>query len=53
MFREFYARDICMICSLNLCTGRPMSEGDNTRCCFNKLQPPDDENIMLDTCRGI
>jgi hypothetical protein len=26
---------------------------DDTRCCINTIQPPDDENIMLETCRGF
>jgi len=24
---------------------------DDTRCCINTIQPPDDEHIMLETCR--
>ena len=39
--------------SLNLCTGRPLTENDNTRCFINTIQPPDDEHIMLETCRGL
>ena len=38
---------------LNLCTGRPLTESDDTRCCINTIQPPDDEHIMLETCRGL
>jgi len=30
--------------SLNLCTGRSLTEGDDTRCCINTLWPPDDEH---------
>ena len=26
---------------------------DDTRCCINKIQPPDDEYIMHETCRGL
>ena len=26
---------------------------DDTRCCINTIQPPDDEHIMLETCRGM
>ena len=26
---------------------------DDTRCCINTVQPPDDEHIMLETCRGL
>ena len=37
--------------SLNLCTGRPLIESDDTRCCINKIQSHDDEHIMLETCR--
>ena len=38
--------------SLNLCTGRPLTESDGTRRCINTIKPPDDEHIMLETCRG-
>jgi hypothetical protein len=37
----------------HLCTGRPLTENDDTRCCINTIQPPDDEHIMLETCRGL
>ena len=30
--------------SLNLCTGQPLAESDATRCCINKILPPDDEH---------
>ena len=39
--------------SLNLCSGRPLTESDDTRYCINTIQPPDDEHIMLETCRGL
>jgi len=26
---------------------------DDTRCCINAIQPPDDEHITLETCRGF
>ena len=39
--------------SLNLCTGRPLTESDDTRCCINTIQPPADEHIMLKTCGGL
>ena len=26
---------------------------DDTRCCINTIQPPDDEHVMLETCRGL
>jgi len=38
---------------LNLCTGQPLSESDDIRCCINTIQPPDDEHMMLETCRGL
>ena len=38
--------------SLNLCTGQQLIESDDTRCCINTIQPPDDEHIMLETSRG-
>ena len=39
--------------SLNLCTGRPLTESDDTRCCINTIQPPNDEHIKLEKCRGL
>jgi len=39
--------------SLNLCTGRPPTECDDTRCCIIQFLPPCDEHIVLETCRGI
>ena len=36
-----------------LCTGRSLTESADTRCCINTIQPPDDEHIMLETCRGL
>ena len=45
-------RDSTPFC-LNLCTGRPLTENDDTRCSINTIQPPDDEHIMLETCRGL
>ena len=30
--------------SLNLCTGRPLTECDDTRCCIIQFCPPDDEH---------
>jgi len=38
---------------LNLCTGRPLIESEDTTCCINTIQPPDDEHIMLETRRGL
>ena len=35
------------------CTGRPFTESDDTRCCINTIQPPDDKHMMLETCRGL
>ena len=46
-------RDLERVLSQNLCTGRPLTESDDTRCCINTIQPPDDEHIMLETCRGL
>ena len=39
--------------SLNLLTGWPLTESDDTRCYINTIQPPDDEHIMLETGRGL
>ena len=39
--------------SLNLCTGRPPTGCDDTRCCIIKFWLPDDEHIVLETCTGI
>jgi hypothetical protein len=39
--------------SLNLCTGRPLTESEDTRCCNSTIQIPGDEHIMLETCRGL
>ena len=30
--------------SLNMCTGRSLTESDNTRCCINTIWLPDDEH---------
>ena len=38
--------------SPNLCTGRTDCE-DDTRCCINAIQPPDDEHTVFETCRGM
>jgi len=34
-------------------TGRPLTESDDTRCCINTIQPPDDEHVMLEIWRGL
>jgi len=34
-------------------TGRPPTECDDNRCCIIQFWPPDDEHIVLETCRGI
>jgi len=39
--------------SLNLCTGRPPTECDDTSCCIMQFWSSDDERIVLETCRGI
>jgi len=31
----------------------PVFQTDDTRCCINTIQPPDDEHIMLETCRWL
>ena len=31
---------------------KPITESDDTRCCINTIQPPDNEHIMLETCSG-
>ena len=41
------------LCSRELCTGRPPTECDDTRCCIIQFWPPDDEHIVLETCRGL
>ena len=38
---------------LNLFTGRPLTDSDDTKCCINTFQPPDDEHIMLETCKEL
>jgi len=38
---------------LKLCTGRALTESDGTRCCINKIQPPDDEHMTLEMYRGL
>ena len=39
--------------ALNLCTGRPPTECDDTRCCIIQFLPPDDEDVVLETCTGV
>jgi hypothetical protein len=39
--------------SLNLCTDQLLTESDDTRCYINTICPPDDEHIVLETCRGM
>jgi len=36
-----------------LCTGKSPTEGDGTRRGIIQLLPPDDEQIVLEICRGI
>jgi hypothetical protein len=38
---------------VHLCTGWPLIEREDTRCCINTIQRPDDEHIMLETCTGL
>ena len=37
----------------NLCNGQPLTESDDTRCCINTIQNPDDEHIMLEISRVL
>jgi len=30
-------------CLVHLCTGRSLTESDDTRCCINAIWPPEDE----------
>ena len=39
--------------SLNHFTGRPPTECDDTRGCIVQFCPPDDEHMVLETCRGM
>ena len=39
--------------SLNLRTRRPPTECDDTRYCIIQFWPPDDEHVVLETCRDI
>ena len=39
--------------SLNLCTGRPPTECNDTRCCILQFDLLMMSTIVLDTCRGI
>jgi hypothetical protein len=31
-------------CAMHLCTGRPLTESEDTRCCINTIRPHDDEH---------
>jgi len=33
--------------------GRATYRCDDTRCCIIQFWPPDDEHIVLETCRGV
>ena len=39
--------------SLNLYTGRPPTQCDGIKYCIIKCLPPDDEHMVLETCRDI
>ena len=39
--------------SLNLCTGRPLTERTIPDAASIQFRPPDDEHVMLETCRGL
>jgi len=32
---------------VHLCTGRSLTESDDTRCCINTIWPPDDEHDFV------
>jgi hypothetical protein len=34
-------------------TDQPLTESEDTRRCINTIYPPDDEHIVLETCRGM
>ena len=34
-------------------TVQQFTESDDTRCCNNTICPPEDEHVMLETCRGL
>jgi len=64
MFRALHAHhqeDELYWCSISQsvavwCTGWPLTESDYTRytrCCINKIHPPDDEHKNFETCRGL
>ena len=38
---------------LNLCTGRPLTERTIPDTASIKFKPPDDEHVILETCRGL
>ena len=41
-------------CSLSTCAlDGHLTESDDTRCCINTIQSPDDGCRMLETCRGL
>ena len=48
-FREDY---FSLESSLNLRTGRPLTKCDDTRSFITQFLPPDDEHIVLETCRA-
>ena len=39
--------------SLNMGTGRPPTECDDTRGCIIQFWPRDDEHMVIETCRGM
>jgi len=38
---------------LNLCTGRSLTESDDTRCCINTIWPPEDEQDIARNMQRI
>ena len=61
MFRALYAHhqevDIYIYICIYIYSNNPSPlacfQSDDTRCCINTIQLPDDEHIMLETCRGL
>ena len=46
-------RGNCRAVLSQLWTRQPLTGSDDTRCYINTIQPPDDEHVMLETCRGL
>ena len=53
-FAPAYKLSAILYDNLNLCTGRPLTESDDTRCCINTTLSPDDEQeqmLLLTSCQ--